>query len=303
MSLDGVRVLDLSRLLPGGYCTQLLQAQGATVAKVEPPAGDPIRRLPGGEAYFDALHQGKELLTLDLRSPSGREAFLGRVVDADVVVEGFRPGVMERMELGYPVLAAINPALVYCAITGYGSDSPLARRAGHDLNYLARSGALSLMPVRDGTPAIPGLQIADLAGGLQAAFLIAAALTSRERTGRGRRIEVSMTDLIRGWTALPRAAQRAGLPGLALTGELPCYHVYAVADGFLTVAALESAFWAGFCQAIEREDLKDRQFDPAVTETVQATLREATRAEWMARFGDEDVCVEPVLRLEESEVD
>ena len=303
MLLDGVRVLDLSRLLPGGYCTQLLQAQGAVVTKIEPPAGDPIRALPGGAAYFDALHRGKQLLTLDLRTEDGRDALRRRVVDADVLVEGFRPGVMERMELGYAALAAINPALVYCAITGYGSDSPLARRAGHDLNYLARSGALSLMPVRDGTPAIPGLQMADLAGGLQAAFLIAAALTSRERTGGGRRIEVSMTDLIRGWTALPRAAQRAGLPGLALTGELPCYHVYAVADGFLTVAALESAFWAGFCQAIEREDLKDRQFDPAVTETVQATLREATRAEWMARFGDEDVCVEPVLRLEESEVD
>ena len=128
MSLDGVRVLDLSRLLPGGYCTQLLQAQGATVMKIEARSGDPIRSLPGGEAYFGALHQGKELLTLDLRSTSGREAFLGRVLDADVLVEGFRPGRMERMELGYAELAAINPALVYCAITGYGSDGPLARR-------------------------------------------------------------------------------------------------------------------------------------------------------------------------------
>src|SRR3982074_2984990 len=209
MLLDGVRVLDLSRLLPGGYCTQLLQAQGARVTKIEPPAGDPIRALPGGRAYFDALHRGKQLLTLDLKTEAGRDALRRRTVDADVVVEGFRPGVMERLGLGYPALAVINPALVYCAITGYGSSGPMARRAGHDLNYLARSGALSLMPLRDGAPAIPGLQIADLAGGLQAAFLIAAALTSRERTGRGRRIEVSMTDLIRGWTALPRAAQRA----------------------------------------------------------------------------------------------
>src|ERR1700686_1941610 len=161
MSLDGVRVLDLSRLLPGGYCTQLLQGQGATIVKVESPAGDPIRPLPGGEAFFKALHNGKQLLTLDLRSPAGREAFLGRVVDADVLVEGFRPGRMERMDLGYPALAAINPALVYCAITGYGSSGELARRAGHDLNYLARSGALSLMPLRDGLPAIPGLLVAD----------------------------------------------------------------------------------------------------------------------------------------------
>jgi len=303
MSLDGLRVLDLSRLLPGAYCAQLLQAQGATVTKVEPKAGDPIRALPGGPAYFDALHQGQQVVTLDLRAPSGRQDFLARVLDADVLVEGFRPGRMERMELGYASLSEINPALVYCAITGYGSTGAMARRAGHDLNYLARSGALSLMPRRDGVPAIPGLQVADLAGGLQAAFLITAALTSREKTGRGQRVEVSMMDLIRSWTAMPRAARRAGIPGLPLTGELPCYHVYAVADGFLTVAALEYAFWGEFCRAIDREDLKGRQFDPSAIDAVQTTLREATRAEWMARFGERDVCVEPVLELGESEQD
>src|SRR6266550_892620 len=211
MLLDGVRVLDLSRLLPGGYCTQLLLAQGAQVTKIEPPAGDPIRALPGGNAYFAALHRGKQLLTLDLRTKTGREALRLRVVDADVLVEGFRPGVMERMELGYTSLAAVNPALVYCAITGYGSGGPMAGRAGHDLNYLARSGALSLMPLQDGVSTIPGLQVADMAGGLHAAFLIAGALVARARSGRGSRVEVSMTDLVRSWTAVPRAARRAGL--------------------------------------------------------------------------------------------
>src|SRR5207248_2791469 len=260
MLLSGVRVLDLSRLLPGAYCTQLLQAQGADITKIEPPTGDPIRGLPGGEAYFDALHRGQQLLTLDLRTESGQKALRRRIVDADVLVEGFRPGVLDRIELGYASLREINPALVYCAITGYGSTGAMARRAGHDLNYLARSGALSLMPLRDGVPAIPGLQVADLAGGLQAAFLIAAALASREKTGRGQRVEVSMMDLIQSWTAMPRAARRAGIRGLPLTGELPCYHVYAVADGFLTVAALEHAFWGEFCQTIDREDLKGRQF-------------------------------------------
>jgi crotonobetainyl-CoA:carnitine CoA-transferase CaiB-like acyl-CoA transferase len=179
----------------------------------------------------------------------------------------------------------------------------MARRAGHDLNYLARSGALSLMPLRDGVPTIPGLQVADLAGGLQAAFLIAAAIASRVQTGRGSRVEVSMTDLMRSWTVLPRAAQRAGLPGLPLTGELPCYHVYAVLDGFLTVAALESDFWTEFCGALARDDLADRQFDPSAIEEVQATLRTASRAEWMRRFADHDVCVEPSLTLQESEGD
>ena len=303
MRLDGVRVLDLSRLLPGAYCTQLLQMEGAQITKIESPEGDPIRRLPGGEAYFEALHHGKTPLTLDLRSEAGREALRRRVVDADVLVEGFRPGVMERMELGYPALAALNPALIYCAITGYGSSGPMARRAGHDLNYLARSGALSLMPTHNGAPAVPGLQVADLAGGLQAAFLIAAALAGRVQTGRGSRVEVSMMDLMRGWTELPRAAQRAGLPGLPLTGELPCYHVYAVADGYLTVAALETDFWTEFCSVIARDDLVGRQFDPSAIQEVQSTLAAASRAEWMTRFEDRDVCVEPLLTLEESDVD
>jgi crotonobetainyl-CoA:carnitine CoA-transferase CaiB-like acyl-CoA transferase len=152
-------------------------------------------------------------------------------------------------------------------------------------------------------PTIPGLQVADMAGGLEAAFLIAAALVARAQTGVGSRVEVSMTGLMRSWTVLPRAARRGGVLGLPLTGELPCYHVYRVADGFLTVAALESDFSAAFCQVIDREDLRDRQFDPSAIEAVQATLGQATRAEWADRFGDQDVCVEPLLRLEESDAD
>jgi len=300
MALNDVRVLDLSRLLPGAYCAQLLQAQGATVTKIESPSGDPILRLPAGEAYFEALHRGQQRLTLDLRAENGRQALRQRVLDADVLVEGFRPGIMERMALGYDSLCAINPALIYCAITGYGSSGSLAGRAGHDLNYLAHSGALSLMPLADDRPAIPGLQVADLAGGLQAAFLIAAALADRTRTGRGARVEVSMTDVMRSWTALPRAARRAGISALPLTGQLPCYHVYRVADGYLTVAALEANFWDEFCRAIDRADLVPRQFDPAAVGEVQQILEPASRAEWAARFGDRDVCVEPVLGLEET---
>src|SRR5919109_184904 len=301
MLLGGVRVLDVSRLLPGGYCTLLLQQHGAHVIKVESPSGDPIRGLPGGDAFFDALHRDKELLRLDLRTEDGRRIFGQRVAEADVVVEGFRPGAMERLQLGYEALAAINPALVYCAITGYGSAAKRADRAGHDLNYLAVSGALSLMPRLNGIPAIPGLQVADLAGGLQAAFLIAAALSQRERSGRGVRLEVSMADLMRSWTALPRAARRVGLGGLPLTGEVPCYHVYAVSDGLLTVAALEADFWAEFCRAIDRDDLVGRQFDTSAIPEVQSVLASSSRAAWTQRFAGRDVCVEPVLSLEESE--
>jgi alpha-methylacyl-CoA racemase len=299
MLLDGVRVLDLSRLLPGGYCTRLLEAQGAQVTKIESPAGDPIRRLPGGEAVFETLHRGQRRLTVDLRSESGQKTIRAGVVDADVLVEGFRPGVMAAMGLDYADLATINPALVYCAITGYGSSGPLARRAGHDLNYLARSGALSLMPRRDGVPTIPGLQVADLAGGLEAAYKIAAGLAARARTGRGVRVEVSMTDLMSSWTTMARAALAGGLAGLPLTGELPCYHIYAVPGGALTVAALEPDFWAGFCEAIGRDDLRTRQFDSAAVEEVQAVLGSRSRDEWLARFAGRDVCVEPVLDLTE----
>ncbi len=301
MLLRGVRVLDVSRLLPGGYCTQLLQEQGADVTKVESASGNPLRALPGGEAFFDVLHRGKQVVTCDFRSPDGRLAFLERVQIADVLVEGFRPGVMERFDLGYATLSTVNPRLVYCAITGYGSSGTLKARAGHDLNYLARSGALSLMPRADGRPMIPGLQVADLAGGLQAAFLIAATLAERARSGRGARVEVSMTDLMRSWTALPRAARRAGMAGLPLTGEVPCYHVYTVSDGLLTVAALEADFWEAFCRAIGREDLVGRQFDPAAIADVQSILALQSRATWMEIFAVRDVCVEPVYTLEESE--
>src|SRR2546421_3138258 len=205
MLLDGIRVLDLSRLLPGGYCTQLLQHQGAEIIKLEPLSGDPIRALPGGAAFFEALHRGKQLVRLDLRSAEGREALLRYLPEADVLVEGFRPGVMERLSLGYEALAAMNRGLIYCAITGYGSRGPLAVRAGHDINYLARSGALSLMPRIDGLPAIPGLQVADMAGGLQAAFEIGAALSQRARTGHGARPEISVTSVMKGWTGLDQA--------------------------------------------------------------------------------------------------
>lgn len=302
MLLRGVMVIDLSRLLPGGYCAQLLRRQGAQVVKVEPPAGDPMRQMPGGQAIFDALHQGSELIRLDLRTPEGRAALEDRLGHADVLLEGFRPGRMESIGLGYEALAAINPRLVYCAITGYGSAGALANRAGHDLNYLARSGALSLMPTSNGLPVIPGLQVADMAGGLEAAFLIACALRQRAETGRGVRVEVSMTAVMRAWTAPARAADREG-SSIPLTGEAPCYRVYAAADGWITVAALEPKFWANLCQALERPDLVSRQFDPSAIEELERVFRSAPRRSWIERFSGRDVCVEPVLSLDESETD
>jgi crotonobetainyl-CoA:carnitine CoA-transferase CaiB-like acyl-CoA transferase len=301
--LDGLRVLDLTRLLPGGYCSLLLADLGARVVKVEAPGrGDPLRQLPGGDLYFNLLHGGKRSVALRLNHPAGRGALLQLVRTSDVLLEGFRPGVMERLEIGWESLNRVNPRLVYCAITGYGSAGAMRNRAGHDLNYLARSGALALMPAASGTPVIPGLQVADLAGGMSAAVACLAALLQRERTGAGRRLEVSMTDVMQSWAALPLAAARSGGGGMELTGKLPCYHVYQVKDGYLTVAALEPAFWLNFCRAIGREDLGGRQADPAAVEEVARVLQPGTRAEWMAHFGDGDVCVEPCLEVQEAPV-
>jgi crotonobetainyl-CoA:carnitine CoA-transferase CaiB-like acyl-CoA transferase len=302
--LEGVRVLDLSRLLPGGYCTMLLARLEADVVKVEAPStGDPLRAFPSGAATFNALHAGKRSVVLRLKSDAGRAALMRLVEVSDVLLEGFRPGVMERLGLGFERLSAANPRLVYCALTGYGSEGALHRRAGHDLNYLARAGVLWLMPRAAGLPVIPAVQLADLAGGMQAAILILGALVERTRTGRGRRLEVSMADVARSWLTAQRAAFEAGEPGLLLSGELPCYHVYAVADGFLSVAALEPRFWEAFCESIERPDLQARQADPSAIPEVAAVLMPRTRAEWMEHFGERDVCVEPVLTLGEADPD
>jgi len=301
MLLDGVRVLDLTQFLPGGYCTRLLADLGAEVTKVEASTrGDPIRSLPNGEKYFEALHHGKLVVQLALKTEPGRARLLQLVETADVLLEGFRPGVMDRRQVGWSQLRAVNPRLIYCSITGYGSSGPLRDRAGHDLNYLARSGALSVMPRADGVPMIPGLQIADVAGGMMAAIAVLGAVVERQRTGQGRRLDVSMTDVAKSWLVLERAAFDAGFPMLNLIGGFPCYHVYKAADGLLTVGALEANFWRNFCEAIGREDLIARQADPGAIAEVASVLAGKTRAEWMAIFGDRDVCVEPCLDLSEA---
>ena len=299
--LEGVRVLDFSRLLPGAYCTLLLADLGADVIKVEQAGrGDPLRAMPGGPVYFDALHRGKRSVALRFKTPAGQAAIRKLVAASDVLVEGFRPGVMEKMGLGYEDLSRQNRRLVYCAITGYSSNGPLRDRAGHDLNYLALGGPLSLMPkTAQGIPAIPSIQAADLGGAVTAAMAILAALFEREHTSHGRRLEVPMFDVVQSWIGHWFAGARAHVAGLDLTGGLPCYHVYRVQDGFLTVAALETPFWLTFCDVIGRPDLGPRQADSSAIDEVQAILAPRTRDQWVAAFAGRDACVEPCLSLEE----
>ncbi|MDA0162733.1 CoA transferase [Solirubrobacter ginsenosidimutans] len=301
-SLAGLRVLDLTRLLPGGYCTLLFADHGADVIKIEDTgAGDYARADP---ASFGALNRGKRSVQLDLKSDGGRDALLRLVASADVVIESFRPGVMDRLGVGFDVLRGVNPSLVYCAITGYGQDGPLRLRAGHDLNYLARTGVLGMSGDAGGPPVQAAAQIADIAGGaLMAAFGVLAAL----RSGTGQFVDISMADGALSLLAMPAAGLLAGgaVPRrgeLILGGRLLCYRVYECADGYVSMGALEPKFWAAFCRGVGREDLIPSQFDApgsAAHAEVSAVLLGRTRAEWEAFNATHDCCLEPVLELDE----
>jgi alpha-methylacyl-CoA racemase len=310
-ALEGLRVLDLSRLLPGGFCSLLLADLGADVIKVEDTGGgDYIRwtapHYEGLEpsaagAMFLALNRGKRSVRLDLKRPEGREVLLRLARDADVLLESFRPGVMHRLGLGYERLREENPRLVYCAITGYGQDGPLAARAGHDINYLARAGVSGLTD----EPVQSAAQVADVGGGaLMAAFGILAALRERDRSGEGQLVDISMTDGALAWLAMTAAAWFAdGRRATELSGGLMCYRPYRCADGWVTFGALEPKFWRAWCAAIGREDLVERQFDPVGSAThreVEAVFAARTRAEWEAFNAEHDCCVEPVLDIGEA---
>jgi crotonobetainyl-CoA:carnitine CoA-transferase CaiB-like acyl-CoA transferase len=316
MALDGVRVLDLTRLLPGAFCSLLLADMGADVIKVEPPGpGDYMRWYPplidGQSALFNALNRNKRSLVLNLKSEAGRELFKEMARDADVVVEGNRPGVMDRLGLGWSVLRELNPRLVMCAITGYGQSGPWAQRAGHDLNYMAVAGALSLNARAGEGPHPLAVQVADIGGGGQgAALAILGALLEVSRGGSGRFLDVSMTDGAFSWMAVPFSqvqTERRRIPRgqHRLTGKYACYGVYECADGrFMSVAALEPKFWGALCEALERPDMVEQQYGEG---TVQERLREElatifagrTRDEWEQRLAGLEVCCEPVLELDE----
>jgi alpha-methylacyl-CoA racemase len=318
-ALDGLKVLDLSRLLPGGFCSLLLADFGADVIKVEDTGmGDYVRWSPpyyeGAEttargALFLALNRGKRSIRIDLKTEQGREVLLRLARDADVLLESFRPGVLDRLGVGYEVLRSVNPRLVYCAITGYGQDGPNRDRSGHDMNYLGLNGLLGLTGDADGPPVQSAGQIADLGGGaLMAALGVLVALRERERSGEGQFVDCSMFDGALSWLALVAADFLAGgaaprRGGLHLAGGLTCYRPYRCADGYVTLGALEPKFWRAWCLGVGREDLVDHAFDPPGSdahEAVSAIFAGRTREEWRAFASEHDCCLEPVLELEES---
>ncbi len=317
--LDGVRVLDLTRLLPGGFCSLLLADFGADVLKVEDTGmGDYVRWAPpyyedaeesARSALYLSLNRGKRSIRLNLKEERGREVLLRLARDHDVLLESFRPGVLERLGVGYERLRQKNAGLVYCAITGYGQDGPYRDRPGHDMNYLGLAGLLGLTGEGDGPPVQSAGQIADIGGGaLMACFGVMAALHERGRSGEGQFVDVSMTHGALSWLAMVAGRYfRDGEPprrgGLELAGGIVCYRPYECRDGWVSLGALEPKFWQAFCAGVGRADLAERQLDPPGSET-HAELRriflERTRSEWQAFADEHDCCLEPVLGLDEA---
>ncbi len=321
LPLSDVRVLDLTRLLPGGFCTLLLGDLGADVIKVEDTgAGDYVRWAPPfyGEdkhtplgtrsSLYLALNRNKRSIRLDLKQDEGKRALLALAKEADVLVESFRPGVLDRLGVGYDELAKANPAIVYCPITGYGLDGPNRDRAGHDQNYLGLNGILGLTGDKDGPPIQAAGQIADIGGGgLMAAVGILAALNEARRSGQGQIVDVSMTDGSLAWLAMVagqylcdgQVPKRGDLP---LAGRIICYRPYEAKDGWVSCGALEQKFWAAWCKGTEREDLIEHQFDPPGSDAhkqAQEIFKSRTRAEWKAFNDEHDCCIEPILDLDE----
>jgi alpha-methylacyl-CoA racemase len=316
-SLGDVRVLDLTRLLPGPFASLVLADLGARVDKVEDTgAGDYLRLAPplvgDTSGLFLALNRGKRSCCLDLKKPSARDALLRMVERYDVLFEQFRPGVLDRLGLGHAALLARNPRLVVCALTGYGQDGPLAQRAGHDLNYLARAGVLGMQGPPGAPPQPPGFQLADVGGGLWSVVGILAALHERVATGKGRVVDVAMVEASMGFASVGFAQLSAGhVPNRGqepLTGGLAIYSTYATQDGkYVSLGALEPKFWMAFCAGAGlKGDLSALMPGPH-QDPLRATLRELfasrTRAEWEAFSRQHDCCLEPVLEPHEIQGD
>ncbi|MCU0269646.1 MAG: CoA transferase [Acidimicrobiales bacterium] len=309
-ALHGIRVLDLASVGPAARASRLLADYGADVVKVGPvPRRGGVQIVPPFHAYGG--HRGMRRVLLDLKDDDGRGAFLRLAERADVVIESFRPGVMDRLGLGWPELAAVNPRLVYCSTSGYGQTGPASQWAGHDINYLAASGFLALtQPRADGGPPIPGLTVADsAAGGMHAVMAILAALVRRSATGEGSYLDVSVADGMVGLMALMvdeyLATGTEPHPGhYILTGRYACYDLYPTADGrWLSLGAIEPHFWANLCRLLDLPRWIEHQTDDAVQDEIRADLRAvfATRSrdEWTALLAPADTCVAPVLEVAE----
>ncbi|MGD9358410.1 MAG: CaiB/BaiF CoA-transferase family protein [Desulfobacterales bacterium] len=303
-ALSGITVIDLSRLLPGPYCSMVLADHGARVIAVED------KRFLADELFFNLINRNKEHMSLNLKTEKGKEIFFRLIQNADVLLEGFRPGVVDRLGVGYETVQKVNPKIIYCSITGYGQSGPFRDRAGHDANYLGYAGVLDLIGEADRPPSIPGVPIADMAGGsMNAAIGILLALFARQNTGKGQYIDISMTD---GMVAfLPTAMffrQLTGQEPVRADGlfshRYACYNTYETADGrFLSIGAVEKRFWRQLCDLLGVPDYAELQYDDQhrieIIDFMRQAFKQKTLNEWNLVFGDKDICWGRVQSLSE----
>ncbi len=314
-ALEGLKVLDVTRNMPGPWAAMILGDLGADVIKVEDPeTGDPVRYVSldagGTGGVFALLNRNKRSLAVDLKRPEGISILRDLARASDVILDGFRPGVLDRLGVGYGALRALQPRLIFCAISGYGADGPLRERSGHDLNYLSLAGVTGLQVDDAKKPVLSPVQVSDLGASLFAAVGVLAALAARERTGEGQYVDISMMEAAMALMLTPAAGLFAGAEvrlgeRLPLTGLLACYNVYRTADQrYLSVAALEPKFWRRFCEAIDREDLLLLHYQPeeqaSLKEAIAQEIASKSLAEWIEVFRNEDACVEPVLAVQEA---
>ncbi len=306
-ALEGTKILDLSRLLPGPYCSMMLADHGADVLRIEG------RRFADDPLPMHTLHRNKRHMSLNLKTDEGREIFYRLARQADVVLEGFRPGVAARLGVDYETLREINPRLIYCSISGYGQTGPRCDAVGHDVNYMAYGGLLGLMGPPNAPPLIPGTQIADILAGLNAAAGILLALLARRRTDRGQFVDVAAMDSV--LASLPIPASLYWLTGQPpapgdwlLAHHYPWYNTYQTADGqYIAVGAVEAHFWRALCDHLGAPHYAALQYDEErrreIIAFLQETFRQKTRDEWLAELRDLEVCVAPVLDLPQALAD
>lgn len=314
MLLEGIRIIDFTRLLPGPYATLRLADMGASIIKIEgPPHGDPARymglQIGGTGAVFLANNRNKTSIVLDLKDAQDLERARALIQAADVVIEGFRPGVADRLGIGYAKASVLNPEVIYCSLEGYDRQDPMSAMGGHDLNFMALSGVLSLMPDAQGHPVMPHIQWADLLGGIAACEAILAALVARGQTGRGQHIEVAMADVLSGLLTTHVLVEQAthSDQGLEeLNGSRVCYHLYTTKDGRdVALAALERKFWANFCTAVDRPQWLGEQFAPAVAknpvyEAMVGLFASRSWSAWRDFSQTVDCCLTPVMTVGEA---
>jgi len=313
--LDGVQVLEIAQMIPAPYATMLLSDLGADVIKIEnPDAGDYQRRFgPDVDSInhrFANYNRDKRSLALDLKAEEGREVLLELAAESDVLVEGFRPGVVERLGIDYETVSAVNPAIVYCSLSGYGQTGPYSDWVGHDINYLGIAGLLDMTGERDGPPVPPGYPVSDFAGGLFAAFTVVSLLLRAERTGNGEYVDISMTDVISSWGSqlLPFVlnGEDPKRGESLVSGANPAYSIYECADGeYVSLGALEPVFWEALCEALSLEslvdaDLEDDAVRQAVREELAETFETRSRDEWLERLDPSEVPVAPVNSIREA---